>query len=259
MKKTSVGLIVSAELFLMGMAHAGSMGAAEPSTWTGVYLGANGGGGWGNPSVSMTYILEGQVQPGISWYPTKVHQNFSGAIFGGQIGYNYQFMSQLVLGIKYDTDLSKWTAYSKTPSGDTDGAVATLYSVQQLNWFAHVLPRLGYLFTDNLLFYGTGGLVFGSTQGVANQAFNYNVVDPDTTYPGSFKSTPTGWSAGAGLEWKVLENWSLAVEYLYNDLGNKTIYADQTYPSGYASSYFQNQYVLNMNFQTVSLAVNYHW
>ena len=65
------------------------MGAAEVKNWTGIYFGANGGGGWGDPSVSMTYLESGQLEKGITWYPNKVSHDFSGAIFGGQIGYNY--------------------------------------------------------------------------------------------------------------------------------------------------------------------------
>ncbi len=29
-----------------------------------------------------------------------------------------------------------------------------------------------------------------------------------------------GWTAGGGVEWMALTNWSLKVEYLYYDLGN---------------------------------------
>lgn len=258
MKKITLGLIVTAKLSLMGVAYAGSMGSNEVINWTGIYFGANGGGGFGDPSVAMTYLQSGQLERGITWYPTKVSQKFSGAIFGGQLGYNYQLMPQMVLGLKYDTDLSQWTAYNKRASGDSTGSTAILYSAQKLNWFAHLLPRLGYLIKDNLLFYGTGGLVFGNVQGTANQAFSHSLQGINS-YPGSFKINTTGWSAGAGFEWKIAQNWSLGIEYLYNDLGNNSVIANETFPTGSVSSFYQNQYRFNTNFQTVALAVNYHW
>jgi len=102
------------------------------------------------------------------------------------------------------------------------------------------------------------GLVFGNIQGDANQAFSYSLVGVNS-YPGSFKINTTGWSAGAGFELKMVRNWSLAVEYLYNDLGSNSAIANETFPTGSVSSFFQNQYAFNTHFQTVALAVNYHW
>lgn len=258
MKKNILGLMTAVILVSHGISYAGSMGDMTTKSWTGFYLGANGGAGWGDPSVSMTYLENGQTEQGISWYPTSVGQHYSGAVFGGQIGYNYQISSQWVLGLKYDTDFSQWTAYNATRSGDSSGANAVLYSSQKLNWFGHLLPRAGYLIKNNLLAYGTGGLSFGSVRGYANQAFSSSLVGVNS-YPGSFKTTSAGWAAGGGLEWNMVDNWSLAVEYLYNDLGSHTAIANETFPSGAVSAVLQNKYVFNSKFQTLALAVNYHW
>lgn len=256
MKQTALKFFFAANLSLIGCVYAGSMGPNEATTWTGFYLGANGGGGWGNPSVSMSYLANGQIESNLAWYPTHVTQQFSGAIFGGQIGYNYQLQPQWVIGLKYDTDLSQWTAYTQIPSGDTSGSVATLYSNQKLNWFGHLLPRLGYLIKPDWLVYGTGGLTFGNMQGNATQSFN--VTSIGTSYPGFFNVNHAGWGAGAGIEWKM-SHLSFAAEYLYNDLGNNTVIANETFPSGATSSVLQNQYVFKNNFQTISLAVNYYF
>ena len=57
--------------------------------WTGFYLGANGGGGWGR-----------------SWWSgTSTPVNFSGAQVGGTAGYNWQF-GNTVLGLEGDMDWS---------------------------------------------------------------------------------------------------------------------------------------------------------
>lgn len=257
MIKTAIRLFTVLELSLVGIAHAGTMGM-QVDSWTGFYLGANGGGGWGDPTYSMTYLENGQLQSGVTWFPTKVTQHFSGAIFGGQIGYNYQLMPQLVLGLKYDTDLAEWRKYNHTPSGDSIGNIAEMHAAQQLTWFGHLLPRLGYLINDHFLLYGTGGLVFGNIKGYANQEIN-NINTEEVNYIGSFKKTTTGWTAGAGLECKMMEHWSVSLEYLYNDLGSHTAIADQTFSNGVVSTVFQNQYVFNNNFQTLALGVNYNW
>ena len=58
-----------------------------------------------------------------------------------------------------------------------------------------------------MLFYGTGGAAFGNVQTFAG-ALPYASV------------TQTGWTAGAGVEWAFLPNWTAKVEYLYVNLGN---------------------------------------
>lgn len=257
MKKLALCFAI-ANLYAVGLTYAGTMGAVDETNWTGLYLGANGGAGWGNPSNSMTYLKSGQIESGITWYPTNTSQNFSGAVFGGQIGYDYQFMSKFLLGLKYDTDFGQWTGYNKSASGDSTGSLAKLYSSQKLNWFGHLLPRLGYLINNSLLLYGTGGLLFGSIHGTANQVFSYSPVGVND-YPATFKINTTGWSAGAGIEWKMIGNWSLGIEYLYNEFGNNSVIANNQFPSRNVSSLLQNLYEFSTNFQTVALAVNYHW
>ena len=76
----------------------------------------------------------------------------------------------------------------------------------QETWLATVRGRAGYAW-DRILFYGTGGAAFGNVQTVAG-ALPYDSV------------TQTGWTAGAGVEWAFLPNWTAKVEYLYVDLGN---------------------------------------
>ena len=35
-----------------------------------------------------------------------------------------------------------------------------------------------------------------------------------------FSNTPTGWTAGGGVEWMFAPHWSAKVEYLYVDLSS---------------------------------------
>ena len=62
--------------------------------------------------------------------------------------------------------------------------------------------RVGYLITPTLLIYGTGGFAYGQVS-----AFGFN-------------TTPTGWTAGGGVEWMFAPHWSAKAEYLYVDLSN---------------------------------------
>ena len=43
--------------------------------------------------------------------------------------------------------------------------------------------------------------------------------------PGSKNDTRFGWTAGAGVEYALTNNWSVKAEYLYYDLGKTTVNA----------------------------------
>ena len=68
-------------------------------TWTGWYLGLNGGGGWGQTSHSATFNAAGLP-------PVTTHNfNTRGGLAGGTIGYNYQ-LGQWLVGAEADLDWS---------------------------------------------------------------------------------------------------------------------------------------------------------
>jgi len=62
------------------------------------------------------------------------------------------------------------------------------------------------LLNSQLLLYGTGGFAYGDLR------LNYGWL-------GSQRRTGTGWTAGGGLEYAFLPNWSAKVEYLYANIG----------------------------------------
>ena len=153
-------------------------------TWTGIYVGINGGYGFGDSSWSTLGLV-----------PTG---NFStsGFLAGGTVGGNYQW-NQFVLGVEGDGD---WTNLDGTTNSTCPNCEV------KSTWLATVRGRAGYAF-DRILFYGTGGAAFGNVQGGA--------------IGGPFASgTQTGWTAGGGVEFAFTPNLTGKVEYLYVDLGN---------------------------------------
>jgi outer membrane immunogenic protein len=66
--------------------------AVPAFSWTGCYIGGNIGGGWGREAASAPFLA-----PGIS-----VTGDTSGVIGGGQIGCNYRFAPNWVIGIEGD-------------------------------------------------------------------------------------------------------------------------------------------------------------
>ena len=113
-----------------------------PFSWTGFYIGINGGGAWGRSDWSNTL--------GTNTIDT------SGAVVGGTIGYNYQ-MGQTVFGLEGDGDWSNLR-------GSTTGGACTGTSCETHNsWLATARGRLGYAF-GRFMPYVTGGAAFGDVK-----------------------------------------------------------------------------------------------
>jgi outer membrane immunogenic protein len=148
-------------------------------TWTGFYLGINGGGALGS-----------------SKWDTAGSFNTSGGLVGGTIGYNYQ-ISHVVLGVEGDMD---WASIS----GTTTNAGCPAGCKTSDSWLSTVRGRAGYAF-DRFLPYVTGGAAFGDIRA--------NTAGLTTT------TTNVGWTVGAGLEFAIAGNWTAKAEYLYVDLG----------------------------------------
>jgi outer membrane immunogenic protein len=170
--------------------------------WGGVYVGINGGYGFG--SSTWTDPLNAVGSTG----------SFStgGFLIGGTVGANFQW-ERLVLGVEGDFD---WQSLSGTSSNSfctgvsaAAAAVAAGASCQtQSDWLGTIRGRVGYA-ADRLLFFVTGGAALGNIQA------GLNVLSSQST-------TEFGWTAGVGAEWAFADNWTAKVEYLYIDLGNTT-------------------------------------
>ncbi len=177
-----VGLVVQASAADLGRAPrvAPAPVYAPVYSWSGFYLGVNGGGGWGDST----------------W--TGVSSNFdtSGGLFGGQAGYNWQF-GQTVLGLEGDI---QW-------SGIKGSGACAFGCETKNNWFGTVRGRLGYAY-DRILPNVTGGIAYGNIE--------YNTSIGFT----SASTTNAGWTIGAGVEFALVQNWTAKIEYLYMDLGN---------------------------------------
>jgi outer membrane immunogenic protein len=155
-----------------------------PYSWTGFYIGINGGGGFGHSNWSNALGANG-FSP-------------NGAVVGGTVGYNYQ-MGQSVFGLEGDVD---WSDIR----GTTTGGVCTGTSCETRNqWLATTRGRLGYAF-GRFMPYVTGGAAFGDIKASAAGL-------------GSQTTTRAGWTVGGGLEASIAGPWSAKVEYLYVDLG----------------------------------------
>ena len=149
-------------------------------SWTGFYIGINGGGGWGRSQWD-----------GVDKF------NISGGLIGATIGYNWQ-INQFVLGAEGDID---WSGIG----GSTTFACAPGCTTRN-HWLSTVRGRLGYAF-DRVLPYVTAGLAVG------------DIAATVPGFPAG-SVTSAGWTVGAGLEYGLVSNVSIKAEYLYVNLSD---------------------------------------
>jgi outer membrane immunogenic protein len=191
-------------------------------SWTGFYIGLNGGYSFGHASTDFTIT---GVPAGSS------SADMNGWLGGGQIGYNWQTGS-MVLGLEADIQATgqKGTFDFGTPTVCPPPGVAVLPcstgsgSVEQkLSWFGTLRGRIGITPASTWLLYVTGGLAYGEVD--TNATFTNTVaflggpVVGSTITSASTNTTRAGWVVGAGAEWAISGPWSAKLEYLYMDLG----------------------------------------
>jgi outer membrane immunogenic protein len=168
----------------------GSAANAAPPVynWTGFYIGANAGYGWGNTSVKDEESFN-----------IKTH----GWMAGLHTGYNWQFGS-LVMGPEFDIGLSG--VRGKDPFFDDKD----IHVNQRWNGSARLrvgLPVDG-LGPNGMMFYGTGGLA------VAGWRSKIDDIDKDSR-------THFGWTVGGGIEMPFGSSVTGRIEYIYSDYGAK--------------------------------------
>jgi outer membrane immunogenic protein len=170
--------------------------------WTGFYLGGQLGFGgdtvqWENIGASSRFSPLGSV--------TRDHN--TSVIGGGQIGYNFQ-TGNAVFGLEGSLSGADFSGTMPSPYAPATGAWSS-----RANWLSTVTGRAGYSFGPWLP-YLKGGFATANLdtrlQDVGQGAFAQS------------SSQHYGWTAGAGIEYKVTSKWSMGLEYLYSDLGRGT-------------------------------------
>lgn len=195
--------------------------AAPVFSWTGFYVGVN--GGYSAAQFDRTTAVNPAFfNPGLgaitNTFGTRSIKadGFTGGLQGG---YNYQINS-FVVGLEGDFN---FVGAKKTLSPEvfSPGNVI-LSSSSKVEWLATIRGRLGLAF-DRFLIYGTGGVAFASVKVTDQIDFRPNGA-PSVGLAGSSSNTRTGYVLGGGVEYAFTNNWTVKAEYLYVDLG-KTNYS----------------------------------
>lgn len=218
--------------------------APPPTTWTGFYIGGNGGYSWGSSDINFVEVPNlagsGPFGGGICTkslptcvVPFALHpQSLLG---GGQIGYNYQ-MGQWVLGVETD---AQWRNDEQTTNFTFPFSDMMSLRDRQ-NWFGTLRGRVGFTpaFFGNSLFYVTGGLAYGGFDHGLTQVV---VGQPPLSFSSS--TTRAGWTVGAGVETPIAENLSIGAEYLYLDFGKDTLSGTTFYGDAFSTTFHDTAHV----------------
>jgi outer membrane immunogenic protein len=189
-------------------------------SWTGVYVGLNGGwadgiSNWKNNCLDCQGTFATGSPAGGN--PTAGGESgafsVSGYLAGATAGANYQ-IGPWVYGIEGDFDWTHLTGNSGSTCAITNLLPLGTGCETESDWLATLRGRLGYAFPgiagDNLLVYGTAG--------AAVARIKTGLIPPSTFDT----STEAGWAVGAGLEVAFAQNWTAKVEYLFVDFTNAT-------------------------------------
>jgi outer membrane immunogenic protein len=206
--------LLLASTVLAGMAAAGIAQAADlapvykappppvvaPAMWTGFYIGAHVGGGWGTKEWSEPFF---SGKPSVN-LPSF---NVNGPLAGGQIGYNWQ-SGWVVFGVEAD---ASWADIK----GKTGIGSANLSS--KVDSLGTIVGRIGGT-VDHALLYVLGGAAWvHDKHTIAATSF----LDCDSVCSVSSSKFRWGWTLGGGVEYAFTPQWSGKIQYNYMDFGTK--------------------------------------
>ena len=195
----------AADLPSRPMTPAAIMAPVPAYNWTGIYLGINGGYGFGKQDPLSLFSNDYDA----------FNYDASGWLVGGTFGAQIQ-SGHVVIGVEADID---WTNIE----GLATGPVIKLGVLQgtgtlssKVSSISTLRTRIGYA-QDNLLFYGTIGVAVVDSTSTFTQTVGFTC---GTTVPCSSKSDlHAGLAAGAGVEYGFTPSLSAKFEYLWIGAG----------------------------------------
>lgn len=222
---------------LWGPDYGGSIKDAPPPyvfSWTGFYIGGQAG------------LLAGDTQgrPNLGCLADEdfcflaerffsTDYDMTGGLYGGQIGYNFQWSGGGVVGIEA-------SLVGSNANGDGPSGLGLLVSEREVDWLATVTGRAGYAFGRSLI-YVKGGVAWAD-------------INTDVRIGGiqilSGGETHVGWTAGIGYEHAITDRVTARLEYAHIDFGSE----DHTLKFGGVPLLRSD---VEAEFDTLTLGINY--
>ncbi|MGB9370115.1 MAG: outer membrane beta-barrel protein [Xanthobacteraceae bacterium] len=214
---------------------------APAMSWSGFYMGLDGGGTWGKAQVTHSAVVPAPVfafpiDAAALTAATSTDMKLNGWTFGGHLGYNWQFATNWLVGLEADFSYFRLRGSSggtfpfpSTLPGGILGPPTLTFTTEtsfSTDWLFTFRPRLGVVLGDSLLAYATGGLA------VTNEKVDQTAAGVMGTFNAAVNETRIGWVVGGGLEYALGRNWSIRAEYLHLDFGTASGPGNIVVPTG---------------------------
>ena len=252
--------------------------AAAVASWTGYYIGVNGGyaGGQDRIDVNPTLVFGNAGLVGGTAFgaaSAAAYTNRSGntdaAFLGGQAGYNWQIAPAWIVGLEADIQ-GFWTINNRSlaslapPAGFPANPLSHLQTfTDKVDALATFRGRTGALVSPNLLLYVTGGLAVGDVKAgttITQQVLGPSALPNAYTSVGYLSEVRVGWVAGAGVEWMTKQPWSIKLEGLYYDLGSRNFASSPLQNFNNVGTLFTSSVpVSHVNFNGYLLRAGINW
>ena len=209
--------------------------------WTGFYIGAN--GGWGSSSKCWdANSLNNGINNILLFVPPLPDgcHNATGGVVGGQVGYRWQ-SAAWVFGLEAQGD---WANLSGSNLSLLRGISTNRSKIDGLGLFT---GQVGYAW-KNALLYVKGGAA------VARDEYDLLLVDTGLSVAAA-NETRWGGVVGVGLEYGFAQNWSAAIEYDHEFMGDRTLDFYSTTVPGQ----FTREDRIRQDVDMVTARINYRW
>lgn len=172
--------------------------------WGGFYVGGNGGYGTSHKCWDFAGFQAAPINPFIA----EGCHNADGGTVGGQIGYRAQY-TYFVVGIEGQ---GNWADFTGSSPSLLFGGITNRTKIDSYGFFT---VQAGYAW-DNVLLYVKGGAA------AAHDKYSFGPTGTGVI-TGSATETRWGGVVGIGVEFGIIPNWSIAVEYDHAFLGARNI------------------------------------
>jgi outer membrane immunogenic protein len=256
-------LATAAFLAFTGAAYAADMGMPvkappasappPPLTWTGFYIGANLGAGFGDKWWTGDNGACGTTANAVFYGCSGANigtTSMDGFLGGFQAGYNWQ-TGQWVFGIEGTWDWTdmhgKFPLSSVLASNGTFGATAS----SKIEWIATVVGRVG-VTIDRALLYAGGGAAWVHEK----DDVTWNLAGISEIFDVSGSNTPFGFTFLTGVEYRIDPNWSARIQYNFYDFRSKDVtlnYANAASQSAFGPA----DVTTELRIHSITAGVNY--
>ena len=251
MKKLLIANLAAAAMTMAGPALAADIPVKAPApfaerfSWTGCYLGGHVGGAFAHKDITdpVQLVQDSFLFPGATTGVTTVNPSPSGAVIGGQIGCDYEFPSNFVIGVEGSASGSTMRSSQNAvlPLGNPDIALVQANT----DFLVGLTGRIGYAF-DTVLLYARGGAALAGDKFEVSGTFTglpYDFTGLDNRY---------GWVVGGGVDWAFTPHWSVNFEYDYYQFGHGNVAMVD------GINGFSGLVDVRQNVQVAKVGVNFH-